>query len=341
MMKASHSKELLNSRLYFDIHGHNSGLLPFGWRVASFFRVPKDRSPEEIIKAGLSGGVLCAIGDPASFGIKRYKNTPEVILKQLDDIIKSVSQAGSEIILSSNDIIKAYNSGQGGFVLGVEGGDFLDDDLEAIELVYKKGVRLIAPVHYANNSLGNVGIEWRETTSADAERAGLTEKGERFLKKANTMGIMVDLAHADERTLIEACMKTQAPVICSHTGPRALHNYSRFISDEAMNHIAKTGGLVGLWPAFVHGKGTADTETFKTYARYIRKKIGAEHMALGTDFNGVPGYMKGYRDISESGIFIKLLSEAGFSDHDIEGVVGMNFVRVFNQVVDSVPLARQ
>ncbi len=327
--------DYMKGRIYFDTHGHDSGLLPFLWRAASLFRMPKDRSPRQIIKAGLTGGVLSAIGDPASYGIRGYTNSPELIIEQIEKLILSVKRSGAQLFLSPDDIRKAHDQSTGGFILGVEGCDFLDDDFTAVDTVYQMGVRLLAPMHYNINSLGSVGLGWRGRLIKEEERTGLTGKGRDFVSICNRRGIIIDLSHADEPTVADACDITKVPLICSHTGPRALQDFPRFISDEAMKKIAGTGGLVGIWPYFSRNKGTADHETFKKYALHLRKTIGAENICIGTDFNGVPGYMKGYSGITMSGLLLKLLSEAGFNDSEIEGIAGMNFVQMFSRVTGS------
>ncbi len=207
--------------------------------------------------------------------------------------------------------------------------DFIDDDLQAVDAAFAAGVRLIAPVHYSPNSLGSISMGWRGRVITPEEQTGLTAKGRRFVEKANALGLIIDLAHADDKTIIDAARQSKAPLICSHSGPRALTGFLRHVEDDAITAIAATGGLIGLWPFLHRGDGTIDTESFKQQARYLRQLVGADHMAIGTDFNGVPGYMKGYRDITESAVLLTLLAEAGFSDSEIKGVAGANFLRVF------------
>ncbi|MDC7226790.1 MAG: membrane dipeptidase [Spirochaetales bacterium] len=318
--------------MYFDIHGHNAGLLPFILRAATLFRMPKDRSVKEIISAGLTGGLICAIGDPETYGFRDLKNDTKTVLNQISDIGKSICENGSVIVLSPAELKEIADADRSGFILGIEGGDFIDDEMSAVDAVYKAGVRLIAPMHYSINSLGSIDLGWKGRIIPEGDKTGLTEKGLRFVQKANDNGIIIDLAHADEMTIAEAAGRSRTPVICSHTGPRALTGYGRHITDLSLKLIAQSGGVIGLWPFLNRGEGTIDSDAFKKQALYMRNLIGAEHMAVGTDFNGVPGYMKGYRDITESWKIMNLLSSAGFTDDETEGIAGRNFLRVFNDV---------
>ena len=74
------------------------------------------------------------------------------------------------------------------------------------------------------------------------------------------LGMIIDLAHADEETILPVTEATIKPVICSHTGPRNVQDFPRYISDRAICAIAGTGGLIGLWPFFSRGAGVGNPD---------------------------------------------------------------------------------
>ena len=308
-------------------------MIPPLWKAASLFRMPKDRRLSIIAAAGI-GGVVCAIGDAGSFK-KTSKNLFELTLQQLDMISARLDAAGYEAVVSSAVLEAAADENVPAFMLGVEGGDFIGTDLGLLEAVYSRGVRLLVPVHYSANSFGSISLGWGGREIPPEEHTGLTDFGRSLIAEANRLGLVLDLAHADDRTLQEAADASGAPVICSHTGPSGLQNFARYISDESIRRVAGSGGVIGLWPYYLKGKGMASPDDFKKAALYLKDVAGAGAIAVGTDFNGVPGYMRGFADIMQSGHLAGYLSDAGFSDDELEGIFGRNFLRVFKDVEEA------
>jgi microsomal dipeptidase-like Zn-dependent dipeptidase len=111
----------------------------------------------------------------------------------------------------------------------------------------------------------------------------------------NALGIVIDVAHAGRATTLAVCERIAAPVICSHTSARLLHDFPRFLSDDELGAIIATDGLVGLWPFRHNGKGIAEPDDFTRHADHLGRTAGPDHVCIGTDMNGVPGLMAGYR----------------------------------------------
>ncbi|MBI9106651.1 MAG: membrane dipeptidase [Spirochaetales bacterium] len=328
------AKKLIDDIIYFDIHGHREKLLPPILRVIPSTRIPRDVKLSGLADTGVNGFIICAIGDPNSF--KKWKtDSYKSVMKQLDEIRKSIARAGGVIALSSSDIEKASTDGKPVFVLGIEGGDFIGEDLNRLSFVYNQGVRLLVPMHYSKNLIGSISLGWGGRVVPDREQTGLTSFGKELIEEAGELGMLIDLAHADERTILDVVKITTAPVLCSHTGPRSLQNFPRYISDKAMKAIAGTGGLVGLWPFFSKGAGVEDLETFINYARYMADLIGTEHLAFGTDINGVPGNMKGYENLNDAFVLIQTLLDGGFNENELKMIAGENFLRFFNTTMKS------
>src|SRR5207237_1551445 len=98
---------------------------------------------------------------------------------------------------------------------------------------------------------------------------GLTTFGVEFVRAANDLGIVIDGSHADEPTLLAMVEHSSAPVICSHAGARAVSSFERYLSDDAIKAIAGTGGVIGLWPYFMRGKGTPTLDALAAHARHL------------------------------------------------------------------------
>src|SRR5205814_9675776 len=116
---------------------------------------------------------------------------------------------------------------------------------------------------------------------------------------ANRLGVVIDGAHADEPTLLGMIERSSAAVICSHAGARAVSSFDRYLSDDAIRAVANSGGVIGLWPYFMRGKGTPTLDAVAAHARYIADLVGADHLCLGTDMNGVPGLAEGYESATD------------------------------------------
>jgi membrane dipeptidase len=124
---------------------------------------------------------------------------------------------------------------------------------------------------------------------------------------------------------LEVVGVASAPVVSSHSGARALQDFPRYLADDELRAIASTGGVVGLWPYRARRFGVRTVSDLVAHARHIAETVGTEHLAVGTDMNGVPGVMAGF------GGEIALLG-GGFDDQEVEGILGGNALRVLRRV---------
>jgi microsomal dipeptidase-like Zn-dependent dipeptidase len=154
----------------------------------------------------------------------------------------------------------------------------------------------------------------------------------RVVERMNQRGVLVDVAHCDHATLLDVVGVATAPVVSTHTGARALQDFPRYLTDLELAAIASTGGLVGLWPFRSRRAGVRDLPALVAHARHIRDNIGPEHLALGTDLNGVPGVMAGYGGETDLPKVTGALLDAGFDRREVEGILGGNALRVLRQV---------
>jgi membrane dipeptidase len=144
----------------------------------------------------------------------------------------------------------------------------------------------------------------------------------------NELGMVIDVAHADRPTVLDVVDRTTAPVVATHSGARAKQDFARFLSDDELRAIAATGGVVGLWPYNHRGKGVRDVDDLVAHARHVADLVGAQHLCVGTDMNGVPGLMAGYHGETDLPVVTDALVASGFTDPEVEGILGRNFLRV-------------
>jgi len=220
-------------------------------------------------------------------------------------------------------------------ILGLEGADCIGTDLDLLSKLAVDGVRVIVPVHLGDNQIGTTCLPWQRYVGplpVRRQAEGLTAFGIEVVEAMNELGVVIDGSHADEPTLMAMIEHSSAPVICSHAGAHAVSAFERYLSDDAIRAVARTGGVIGLWPYFMRGKGTPTLDAVAAHARYIADLVGPEHVCLGTDMNGVPGLAEGYRSEKDVPLIAKHLSAAGFSETELDGIMGENFLRVLEAV---------
>ena len=316
------------NNFYFDVHGHIEGLMPAAMRLVPGNTVPPDFKLKDCMEAGVSGFVLCVLGDPNTFfpvKVDPFKH----VLSELSNAKNRVAAADAEIVYDAAGLESASARGKPAFLLGIEGGDFIGEDLDRLDSAFEAGARLIGPVHYSANSIGSIAFGWAGRIVSEAEQTGLSEFGKAAIARANKLGMIVDLAHADEKTAWAALSASSTAPICSHTGPLALQPFPRYISDNLMKAIGEAGGIIGLWAFYFNAQGAPDLETFGIYAAHCAEVAGVEHLAIGTDINGVPGNMAGYLNPFDAPRILETLAARGFSEEEIRGIAGENFLKFF------------
>ncbi|OLC44544.1 MAG: hypothetical protein AUH43_18510 [Acidobacteria bacterium 13_1_40CM_65_14] len=191
--------------------------------------------------------------------------------------------------------------------------------------------------------------------------AGLTEFGVRIVERMNQVGMVVDLAHGGDRTILDACAASTEPVIISHGNCRALHpGYPRCVTDEAIRALAKTGGVIGInFISFmVNAKEPTTVDDVIDHIDHVRDLVGIEHAGVGSDFGlesndrvadrdqfrrFMTAADKRYRvhareaveDLDHPLRFYTLteaLIRRGYTNEHIKLVIGGNFQRVLSQV---------
>lgn len=222
------------------------------------------------------------------------------------------SQAELDAYLAS----RAESPKQTAGFLGVEGLHCLEGRIENLDELFRAGVRMAAPTHFFDTALGG--------SAHGTSNGGLTDFGRRCIARMEELGILVDLAHASTALIDDVLAIAKKPVVFSHTGVRGAYDSQRNIATRQLDDIKRNGGLVGI-AFFRAAVGRADVDAIVESIAFVAKRIGANHVALGSDFDGsvkVPFDCSGVPIITE-----KLLA-AGFSAEDIAKIMGGNIARV-------------
>jgi len=222
------------------------------------------------------------------------------------------SQADLAAYLAEREANPAMTAG----MLSIEGAHALDDDPANVDVVADAGIRMISPAHFFDTAFGG--------SAHGVEQGGLTEKGRDMVRRMEARGVILDVAHASARTIDDALAIATRPMVASHTGVRGVCDNARNLSDEHLDGIAATGGLVGIgfWETASGGPYPADIARSIAYAT---GRIGVDHVGLGSDWDGaVPVPF----DAANVVRLTDALLAVGLDDASIRAVMGENVLRV-------------
>lgn len=155
--------------------------------------------------------------------------------------------------------------------------DQFGDDLDRVDLFYRLGVRSSQVTYNDRNRVG--------TGCRAGEDGGLTPFGAQLVEKMNAIGMLVDLSHANQRTMAETAAASRKPVIISHTACLAVHQNIRNASDDVLRAVAKTGGVIGICQMrpFLTTKKSDNLHAYFDHIDHAVKVAGIEHVAIGSD----------------------------------------------------------
>ncbi len=128
-------------------------------------------------------------------------------------------------------------------MIGVEGGHMIEDDLNKLDSLYKRGMRYMTLTWNNSNSWATSAMD--ETEHADTlKHKGLTEFGKQIVKRMNELGVIVDLSHTGEQTFYDAIATTTKPVLLSHSSVWNICPVFRNVKDDQIKAVAKNGGVI-------------------------------------------------------------------------------------------------
>ena len=152
---------------------------------------------------------------------------------------------------TARDCREAIAGGRVGILSAVENGRAIEDSLENLRTLRRRGVRILTLVHSRDTS-------WAASCTGAAAASGgasggLSAFGESVVREMNSLGIIVDLSHASESAFWDALRVSKKPVIASHSCARALCDSPRNLKDDQLRALADSGGVVGVcfFPAFL------------------------------------------------------------------------------------------
>ena len=240
------------------------------------------------------------------------------------------------------DIDRAKSAGMLGVGFDIEGMNALNGDINMISLYHRLGVRQMLFAYNLNNIAAG-GCHDRDI--------GLTSFGKQVVREMNRVGMLVDCSHASYRTTLDIMSESIKPVVFSHSNPIGVWDHQRNIHDDQIKACALTGGVIGMNGMGIFlGDNDVSNETLIRHIRYVSDLVGPEHIGIGFDYSpemdlDVGDVLKSRPDFWPAGQqydtknikhagpsqlreLTSLMEQAGFSETEIQGILGVNFRRV-------------
>jgi membrane dipeptidase len=168
---------------------------------------------------------------------------------------------------TADEIVRLHLQGKFAILMGVEGGHTIQDDLGALDIYYRLGVRYMTLTHTANT-------DWADSSGDKAKWNGLTDFGRQVVERMNRLGMMVDISHVSDKTFYDTLAVSKAPLIASHSSCRALCDVPRNMTDDMIRALAKNGGIIDInfYSGFL---SQAYADAYKKIEKQVEAEIAA------------------------------------------------------------------
>jgi len=330
----------------------------------------------ERMKTGMVGAQFWSVylpGEPDASDYKRngkVSSVPgyaRVQLEQIELARRMIAKYPERLVFATStaDVRRAFAAHKVGSLIGLEGGQAIENSLEVLRSYYDLGARYLTLTH-------NVTLDWVDAALDSARHGGLTPFGKEVVREMNRLGMLCDLAHVSPSVMSNVLDVSVAPVIFSHSGARALVDHPRNVPDSILRRVPSNGGvvMVPFVNSFVsravfnddaeinrvaadlrrrfpgdtvgqrrefaawrqaHPRPKATIADVADHIDYVRKIAGVDHVGIGSDLDGITENVVGLEDVSTFPALFAELARRGWSDADLRKLAGENVLRAFKQ----------
>jgi len=296
-----------------------------------------------------------------------------IFLDRIHELVE-INNEHLELCLTAADLRRSAAQGKLAILIGIEGGHIIDNDLAVLRTYFRLGARYLTLTHTFHH-------DWADSSGwgqpMPAGKGGLTDFGRDVVREMNRIGMIVDISHVSDETFFDTLEVSQAPILASHSGCRAICDHPRNLSDEMLQALAKRGGVVQIvfFPGYLDSDFSAKRErarkerqrreaelaeelgknppalekaleglkrqsfleptplgTLVDHIDHVIRLVGADHVGLGGDWDGVPCLCEGVEDCSGLGRVTLELLRRGHSEETILKVLGENVLRLMEAV---------
>ena len=260
---------------------------------------------------------------------------------------RAMVEAGEMAEIATADALNAHveqwksaegNSPPIGFILSMEGSWAIPDP-SYVERWHEMGLKILGPAHYGPDDYGH----------GTGSKGGLKEKGPELIREMDRVGMLLDVTHLSDDCFWEALDLYGGPVLASHHNSRALVPGDRQLEDRQIETLVKRDAVIGLaldsWmigPGWIKGKTDPKTVVLADAVNHIdhicQLAGSAKHCGIGSDLDGGFGKEQSPYDletIADLQKIAEILSERGYSDSDIEGIMHGNWIDFFRRAWDA------
>lgn len=313
-----------------------------------------DGDPAPLVSGGVTAANITVV--PMWAGLEEAFDSMVIWLRKLAE-----PNSPWRLVLAADDIPTAAAQGKTALVMGWQNILPLDLNAARVRAFHALGLR-IAQLSYNEASYAGDGC-------AEARGGGLTRFGYALVTEMNTVGVAIDVSHCCDATALQAAQYSNKPVLLTHANAKAVNDLPRNKADRTLRAIADSGGVVGLSVhAYMNWDPNArrpSLENFVRHAHHVANLVGVEHVGIGTDFSAVRDEEQlrrifrfgadRYPEVSAPFVksfgsdltarypartqspqdfprIIDALEDGGFSQNDIDKIVGENFLRVFRDI---------
>jgi membrane dipeptidase len=258
-----------------------------------------------------------------------------IALHQASLLIELEKTNTLKICTSTAQIKNCLDNGIIAAVMHMEGAEAIDEDLYALDVFYKAGLRSLGPVWSRPTIFGH-GVPFRYPSTADTG-PGLTDAGLRLVKQCDAYGIMLDVSHLNEKGFWDIAKTSHKPIVATHSNAYSICPHARNLSDKQLAAIKESDGMVGLnfAVAFTRPDGAMNEDTpiesLLVHLDYLIEHVGEDRVGMGSDFDGahIPNEIG---DVSDLGCLRKAMAKHGYNDALMEKLCFKNWISLLDRI---------
>lgn len=325
--------------------------------------VPDPAERAEFVSSWKASGVTCVFQNAG-----RESQDPLKLLRRLGYFTYALDMMRDFVVrvVDAEDIPAAKQAGRVAMALSANGvpleqrWETVPSELGLLDTFFHLGIRMMHLTYNRRNMIGD--------GCAEPSDAGLSDFGRSVVAAMNRRGILVDVAHSGQRTSYEAAKASTKPMVASHSSCHALHPHYRAKKDEVLRAIAGTGGFTGICAVADFIGRSHDLTAMLDHIDYAVRKVGVDHVAIATDFSyrsthagaeyrkiparrrlhagwesfwptPIARFPEGQETMAWTNwpLFTTGLVQRGYSDADIQKLIGGNALRVMRAVFPPRP----
>lgn len=248
----------------------------------------------------------------------------ELFEREMVSVLREVDKHSDLIRLAYNaeDVENNKNAGLMSAILSIEGPAGFSYDPELLPDLYSVGFRM--------STLG-----WNDANplvGSHVTGGGLSEQGRNYIKKAQDLGMLIDVSHISDEGFWDIMDMTRAPVIASHSNSRSVCDHSRNLTDEMFLQICHCDGVTGinLYTDFVGGKVDLDAVCDHIF-HFLELDPNGKHIALGGDLDGCDSLPAGFAGVQDYPVLAQRLAERGLDKNTIRNIFWNNAIEVMKR----------